>query len=275
MVEGKKLPPQVAQRQAAREAARLEAERLKAAQAAKERRGRLIGVGIGAAVVVAAIVVVVLVLQSTQGSGAATRPLGANDAGAIVLGQDLKPGGEPAGGAVVVRLYSDYLCPNCAQVERRLAASLEELAAAGEIKLEIQAVDFLARLSSGTEYPKRAANAAATVANYAPEQFLAFHAKLYEADIQPGENTEGLTDERLAEVAQEVGVPAEVTDRFTANEFAEWVEYATSTAISDGVGGTPSIRMGPSDSKLTAVKDPYSLNPEQAIARVRDGQSPD
>jgi protein-disulfide isomerase len=229
-------------------------------------------------VVVAAAIVVILVAQSTKQSVAAAKePLGASDAGAIVIGQDLQPGGEPASGdgVVVVRLYSDYLCPNCAQVERRLAANLKARAAAGEIKLEIQAVDFLARFSNDTEYPKRAANAAATVANYAPEQFLAFHSKLYEDGIQPEEYTDGLTDERLAEVAQEVGVPKEVTDKFAAMEFEDWVRYATDQAVASGVGGTPSIKMGRSDSKLELVKDPYTLNPDLAIPRINDGKSPD
>ncbi|MDR2347159.1 MAG: DsbA family protein [Bifidobacteriaceae bacterium] len=277
MAQGKKQARADAQR-AAREAARQEVERLKAAQAAKERRTRIIGVAIGLVIVIAAAVVVILVQQSTSGSGSTgPRPLGANDAGAIVLGQDLQPGGAPAAGgdAVVIRIYADYLCPNCAEVERRLSASLENLASAGEITLEIQAVDFLARLSNGTEYPRRAANVAATIANYSPEHFLAFHSKLYEEGVQPDEGSDGLTDQRLVELAQEVGVPASVTDRFAASEFAEWVEYATAQAVADGVGGTPGIKMGASDSKLTLVNNPYTLNPDTAIARIRDGQSPD
>ncbi|MDR3360940.1 MAG: thioredoxin domain-containing protein [Bifidobacteriaceae bacterium] len=271
-------PPKVQARQQSRQAALAEAERLKAQQAAKDRRRKLIGVGIGLGVIVAAVVVVILVLQATGGKDYSTleRPSGANEAGSVVIGQDLKPGGEPASGddVVVMRIYSDYMCPGCAGVERRLGTRLEELAESGDIKLEIQPVSFLDRLSQGTEYSTRAANAAATVARYAPDQFLAFHSKLFEKDVQPAENSEGLTDEKLAELAQGLGVPQDVTERFAAREFADWVDYSTTQAQNQPVKTTPSIWVGSSDSDLELLKDPGSFDIDQMLAKVRDGKDP-
>ncbi|MDR1118504.1 MAG: thioredoxin domain-containing protein [Bifidobacteriaceae bacterium] len=278
MAQSKKKPAKARAREEMRQAARQEAERLKAEQAAKARRRTIIWTSIGLAVAVVAAVVVILALQSTnqQSYGSVAKPLGAEDSGSIAVGQDLKPGGAPASGSdvVVVRVYSDYMCPGCASVERRLGGKLEDLAAAGEIKLELQSVSFLDRLSQGTEYSTRAANASATIAALAPEQYLAFHSKLYETEIQPAENSEGLSDERLIELAQEVGVPEDVTSQFADRKYADWVEYATSKAQAQPVETTPSIWIGPSDSRLTLIANPGTVDLDEAVAKVRAGEDP-
>ncbi|MDR2566442.1 MAG: DsbA family protein [Bifidobacteriaceae bacterium] len=271
---------QAAQRNRDAARARAEAERLKAAQAAKERRTKLIAIIAGVVVVMVVAVAVVLVLRQASKSSfdeIGARPPGAIEAGSIVIGQDLVPGGQPAEGkeVVVVRIYSDYICPACGSLERRLSGKLEELAASGKIKLEVQPVVFLDYQSQGSEYSTRATNAAMTVAKYAPESFLAFHAKLFETGTQPSEGTEGLTDEQLVEVAQGVGVPEDVTAKFADREFAAWLEYTTQQAVSDGVGGTPSMWIGKSDGKLTQVKNANAVNLDDAIARVLAGDSPD
>ncbi|MDR2379209.1 MAG: thioredoxin domain-containing protein [Bifidobacteriaceae bacterium] len=258
--------------------ARAEAERLKAVQAAKERRTKLIAVGAGLVVVVAIVVAVVLVLREATKSNfdEIARPLGANEAGALVIGQDLVVGGAPAegDGVVVLRVYSDYMCPGCGAVERRLSAKFDELAASGKIKLEIQPVAFLDRFSLGTLYSTRATRAAMTVAQHAPDKFLAFHAKLFASDVQPAENSEGLTDERLVELAQEVGVGEDVTAKFADNEFAEWVDYATDQAQAQPVETTPSLWIGASDSDLTLIENPGAVNLDDAVAAVLAGQDP-
>ncbi|MDR2381448.1 MAG: thioredoxin domain-containing protein [Bifidobacteriaceae bacterium] len=275
MAKAKRKPPQVVAREQARQAARLEAERLKAAQAAKDRRRKLIGLGIGVVLLVAIVVVVILVLQETkQSTEDVIRPTGGNDAGAIVIGQDLAAGGEPASGedVVTVRIFSDYMCPYCGQAERRLKARLEELATAGEIRLELQVLPRLDSLSLGTEYSTRAANAAATVANYAPAQYLAFHSKLFESGIQPAEGSEGLSDEELIALAQEVGVPEDVTARFAAAEFEPWVSYANTEAYNQGVSSTPAMLIGLKESDLAAVSNPVQVDIDDAIAKVRAGE---
>jgi protein-disulfide isomerase len=63
----------------------------------------------------------------------------------------------------------------------------------------VHSVSILDRLSDGSEYSTRAASASAWVADRAPEQFSAFHESLF-AD-QPEENTPGLSDEQIAQVA--------------------------------------------------------------------------
>ena len=91
------------------------------------------------------------------------------------------------------------------------------------------------------------------MADEAPEQFLDFNAALFAN--QPAENTEGLSDEEIAQVARDAGVPDEVVSRFTAADgeeewrvFAPYVasltnEASTTLASAGGSGEftTPAI----------------------------------
>jgi protein-disulfide isomerase len=270
---------QTSAQSAAREAALLEAQRVKAAREAKERRTKTMMIAGGALIAVAMIVIVVLVLQTTARkdySELAIRPLGSTKAGVIVIGQDSLPGGEAPTGdqVVVVRVYSDYMCPGCGSAERRLGDKLESLVASGDIKLELATIATLDSYSLGTRYSSRAADAASVVANYAPEYFLPFHRTLFLETVQPAQNSEGLTDDELRTIAETLGVPADVTARFGQDEFADWISYITEKARTQPVKTTPSIWLGTSDSDLTLIESPGSFNLDDAIARVRAGQDP-
>ncbi len=64
----------------------------------------------------------------------------------------------------------------------------------GGATVEIHPISFLDNQSLGNKYSSRAANAAACVANYSPNQYWDFNRALFEN--QPAEGTEGLSDER-------------------------------------------------------------------------------
>jgi protein-disulfide isomerase len=217
------------------------------AQAAAERRGRirrrLFAVG-GVVILglVAAIVVSAVRAADDAGEGPAAAaasagpvvvPSSGTAAGAIVTGQANAP--------VTVVVYLDYLCPYCGRFEKANSAELERLIAAGTMRLELHPLAFLDRLSAGTRYSTRSANAIATVADAAPGRVLAFNRALYEQ--QPAEGGPGLTDDELAAVAASVGVDAAVTARFRHATFESWVTAATAAAVDDGVSGTPTVRI--------------------------------
>jgi protein-disulfide isomerase len=166
-------------------------------------------------------------------SGPVVVPSSGTAAGAIVVG--------PANAPVTVAVYLDYLCPYCGRFEKANAAELERLIAAGTMRLELHPLAFLDRLSAGTRYSTRSANAMATVADSAPERVLAFNRALYER--QPAENGPGLTDDGIAALAAGVGVDSAVTDRFRHGTFEPWVTTATATAVDNGVSGTPTVRI--------------------------------
>src|SRR3954462_390182 len=75
--------------------------------------------------------------------------------------------------------------------------------------------------------PARAANAPAAVANYAPDQFYAFHSLLY--GHQPAEGSTGLTDDQLISYAKQAKVTNidAITNAIRNKSFSSWVKDST------------------------------------------------
>jgi len=121
--------------------------------------------------------------------------------------------GTAGDGDTTVSLYFDLQCPICAQFEAINGEDMAALAAEDGITVKYFPVSFLDSASNGTYYSSRASNAASIVADKDPEHFTAFLTALY-AD-QPEENSDGLPDEKIAEIATTVGVPTAVSDTFT------------------------------------------------------------
>jgi protein-disulfide isomerase len=212
----------------------------------------------GSALVVAAVVVVaVLVLSSVfgalersstsdqGGSGGSSSSTGAPsgaDGDGIVLGA-------AKDGAVRVVTYIDYLCPYCGEFEATNADQLSEWVKSGDVVLEVHPVSILDRLSLGTRYSTRAANAAACVADTSPGSFEAFSALLFAN--QPAENTEGLSDADLLDLASEADVAdmSSVGECIESEQFSGWVAEATDRALAgplpdsdvDALTGTPTV----------------------------------
>ncbi|MCA0295403.1 MAG: DsbA family protein [Actinobacteria bacterium] len=166
-------------------------------------------------------------------SDSLTVPAGATSGGAVVVGQASAP--------VTVSVYADFMCPWCGRFERANGDALASAVEAGTAKLEIHPMAFLDEMSAGTRYSSRAANAFVTLANDDPAVAFRFHRLLYAN--QPAENSAGLSDARLAELAQEAGATPAMTDRFAAQTYAGWVEDATQQAWDDGVTGTPTVKI--------------------------------
>jgi protein-disulfide isomerase len=154
-----------------------------------------------------------------------------------------RSGSIPVGtGPVRVVVYFDYLCPACGAFEDANGSDLERLLETDDITVELRPIAFLDHLSDNTRYSTRSANALATVVDGAPEQVWAFHRALFAH--QPAEGSEGLTDDELAAIAVEAGVPASVAARFEQARFEAWTAERTDRAFADGVQGTPTILVG-------------------------------
>jgi protein-disulfide isomerase len=170
-----------------------------------------------------------------------TVPTVVDASGGILVNVDGTVGGTPPPGAVRVDVYLDLLCPICRQFEAINRDTLATMRADGTVAVYYHPVSILNRYSSGTEYPTRAASALTTVAEYDPAHFEAFFVALF--DNQPAENTAGLSDVEIAQVAQDVGVPLDVTATFAQGHFEQWVTEATDAAIEGGLQWTPTIRV--------------------------------
>ncbi len=218
-------------------------ERRQAQQAAVVRRSRRrrILVSVGALVIAGLMAAITLAVVQAAGhertlpdaSGAVVAPQHLTHTGAISVGRADAP--------VTVEIYYDYMCPACGAFEKANGGELDQLVADGVARIELRPIAFLDEQSSGTEYSTRSANAFAAVADAAPDRVWDFHTALYEQ--QPAEGSEGLSDEQIAKIASDAGVPADVVDGFTDDTFRPWVASVTREAFDSGVQGTPTVKI--------------------------------
>jgi protein-disulfide isomerase len=214
-----------------REVAREKARAMREAAEAKERRQKRLLVVVAVVAVLAVIVGVGAIVQSSRSNVSKTAATPSNfvDNG-IVTGDANAP--------AKVSVYLDYQCPACAAFEHQNGAWLEGLRDEGKIALEFKPIAILDRFSS-TKYSTRSANAAACVADTAPDAFTKFNDALFVA--QPAEGGDGLPDSELVSIAKQAGAPDTVEKCITDGQFEKWVATATDQSSKDGVQGTPTV----------------------------------
>ncbi|MBN9605147.1 MAG: thioredoxin domain-containing protein [Actinomycetales bacterium] len=233
----------------ARERARELATQLREDRRKRDRRRDTIirGSVLGGTVALLGVVALVLV---TTASGPARGPANMISDG-IKIGQDfvavrtaaLQPKQEPvasgqnASGVLDIRLYVDYLCPNCATFESENGDQLRRWVESGAATVEIHPIAVLSAKSAGTQYSLRAANAAACVADASPDSFFAFHTALFAE--QPDEGTPGLSDDELLSLAVRSGADdtADLSECVHSLRFRSWVQAATSRALTGPLPG--------------------------------------
>ena len=245
-----------------REAAREKAKVLRDQQRKKEKRGKVFLQGgvILASLAILAVVALVLI-NSVKAPGSGPRNMLSDG---ILIGEGftatptaaLKPGADPvpnvrdeSSDVIHIQMYVDYFCPVCGQFEKANGDQLTTWLETGAATVEIFPMAILDRSSQGTKYATRAANAAACVANYSPDQYYDFHNILFAN--QPEENTPGLTDEQLVDLTTEAKVssPKLVADCIADQKFKTWVADARTRAQNgpipnsnvDKVTGTPTV----------------------------------
>jgi protein-disulfide isomerase len=226
------------------------------------RKGTGVRVAWWAAVGVIAVLLVAIAAVASRsgaddaaggGAGAGVAPANTAASGWVGLGD----------GPVTVGIYFDYLCPACGAFEEANGADLDRMLKAGEISVELRPMSFLDRLSAGTAYSTRAANALATVVDADLDSAWEFHRALYRH--QPAEGEPGLTDEEIAAIAVQAGASSAVADRLTEGRFEDWVASRTEQAFAEGVEGTPTITI---DGEVF-TGDPYATGSvAAAVARA-------
>lgn len=249
----------------AREKARL----IREAQIKKDKRNKLlIGWGIVVAVVailaIVALVVTTSIRENTPVADQGPVPASANVNGGVTLlaNTEVKktdaatvdiaslpakpdtlpspvvaPGAEAeAGQPVKVIAYIDFICPVCLRFENTYNEALTTLRNEGKITMEYRPLGFLDRQSS-TNYSSRAANAAACVADKAPDKYAEYVNVLFAN--QPAEGGAGLSDDKLKSLASDVG--ADITSCVDDKTFRPYVKYSTELASRTGITGTPTV----------------------------------
>jgi protein-disulfide isomerase len=259
-------------REAARERAR-ELRELHKKQDRNRRRIVTLSVVGGVLVVVVAIALVIVNFAQPGGRG----PLNMLSDG-IKIGTGFKavqtPGipvnSKPVPSAtnspevIDIKLYIDYLCPDCGTFENKNDAQLRAWVESGAATIEIHPIAVLTTKSAGTQYSLRAANAAACVAEFAPNHFFNFNEALF-VD-QPKEGSAGLTDQQIEARATRAGVTdmLQVSRCIQDSRFRSWVQAATTRALNGPIPGadvkdiavTPTIIVNGRQFKYTTAFDP-------------------
>lgn len=230
-----------------REAARAQAKAQREARAKKEKKNKwVLQGGIVLAVLAVAAIVAVPITQAANNSKGFVRPANMATDGIVLAGANMngltsEAGADgtaplpttdaPVKGAVNIVLYEDYLCPACKAFDDANSATLETLVKSGAATLNIHPIGMLWQKSAGTEYSRRAANAAACVANFSPNTFWKVN-QLFYAN-QPAEGTAGLTDAQIKEIVASTNPDnaGEVANCISGKTFMPWVKAATETAL--------------------------------------------
>ncbi len=233
-----------------REAAREKARILREEHRKRDRRRRVFLQG-GIALFVVAVIAVVVILVTSGIRPPSPGPLNMQSDG-IKIGTGYKAVSTPAlrpeqapipsktnaKDVIAIQIYLDYQCPICGAFEKANADQISTWVNTGAATLEIHPISILDRVSLGTKYSTRAANAAACMANYSPNTYFAFSALLF--SHQPAENTEGLTDGQILALAEKAK-PAKVSsiESCVKNQtFKSWVNAATTRATTGPILGT-------------------------------------
>lgn len=259
-----------------REGARERARELRDLHRKQDRRRRWVlrgSITSGIAIILVAVALIILgfVTPTTRGplnmlsdgikigEGFKAVPTAAIPANSKPIASETNP---PA--VIDIKLYVDYLCPNCGTFERKNSAQLQAWIKSGAATVEIHPIAILTTKSAGTQYSLRAANAAGCVAEFSPNAFFDFNDAMF-VD-QPKEGSAGLSDAQIIARASKAGVSdlTHVSKCINDRRFRSWVQSATTRALNGpipnsdltSVSGTPTIVVNGSQFKYTTGFEP-------------------
>ena len=235
-------------REQAREQARLARE----AEKKREKRNRLFLQGSIALVIIAVLGVVALVLSQSM-KPAGPGPLNMISGG-VTFSKDLEvvktkalqdgetrkaPEQDWTKSPVDITIYVDYMCPACGNFEQQNGDMLEQYVGSGDVNLTVFPLNFLDGQSLGTKYSTRAANAFSCVVEEQPKNAFAYHNRLLSKEVQPAEQTTGLTDDQLVENAVAAGAKGttELKQCIKDQRFAPFINANWKSASETGLLG--------------------------------------
>jgi protein-disulfide isomerase len=241
-----------------REAAREKAKMLREQNQKKEKRSKLalqLGVAAAALAIIGGVAGAIWYESANRVAAPVVEDAPANlsKEGGLKIGVGLQaftadktPTADAAGSVPEIIMYVDYQCPVCQGFDVPNSAQMRSWVDTGAATLEIRPISFLDRASLN-EYSSRAANAAACVANFAPDSYFDFHHLLMQE--QPAEGTEGHDDNALYAFAEEAGASSqEIKGCIQNKSFGDWVEQNTERVLTSPAGdvniqvsGTPTV----------------------------------
>lgn len=156
------------------------------------------------------------------------------DRGGILVGTDMKVG-ESIPDVPVIRIYSDYLCPHCADFSKLHDEDLASLVSDGKATLEFINIAFL------HEYSLRAAAMSLAASIHMPDQWWDFHTSLF-ANQPTGEDANSQpTLSHLNGIAERAGIDSVTRESFASSDYLTPVMTITKFANNEGITSTPSV----------------------------------
>ncbi len=224
---------------------------------AQQRRALIVWIVIGVAVVALFAVLITYIVRQgdvdkVSGEGQLV-PAVATENGGLGIGASGVVGEDLDSSRVRLDIYFDFMCPICGQFEQFRGPEVDALREAGTADVYYHPISILDRYSQGTSYSTRAASAGVLVAQEAPDTFLAFTKAMF--INAPEENSRGLTNAEIQDIATAAGVPADVVAKIPDMAYTSWVRNATEISSVDGVQGTPTVALN------GVIQDP-NTNPE-------------
>lgn len=223
-------------------AAREQAAAVRAAQLKKDKRNRMIAIGVLVLAVLALGLAIFFINKQGEAKPLAdtAAPATATENGGFAFGKDRVAGTDNGSDAVELSVYLDFQCSFCAAFEIANSDSINEMLEAEDITLVLHPVSIL-----GTSFSQDTAGATAYLAEKAPEHVLDFVNAVFLTN--PSENG-APSNEQLEGLAVAAGVDEGVAKKMFNGDWKKWVAAATDHAIndeslhnSDGNFGTPTI----------------------------------
>lgn len=229
-----------------RAAARERARQMHEARLRREKRNRALTIGgIVLASVAVVVVVVLIIVNSVRPPSPGPQNMAADG---IVIGEGLvaeRNDAIPVEGdstpteqredILQIVIYQDYMCPHCGAFEQTNGETIRALVEEGRATVEYHPLSFLDRSSVGSRYSTRAANAAACVAEHAPDSFFDWNTLMFVN--QPEGQTQGLSDDEMLDLMAQAGadVTSELSQCVNSLQFEGWVGDAVQRAYDSPV----------------------------------------
>jgi protein-disulfide isomerase len=220
------------------------------------RRTNWFAIWVSVAVVVVLVAVTGLVIWMNAMASANNDPGAVGTATPTSENVDSQTGAITFGsGTNKIDTYIDFMCPYCNQFEQSEGETIKGLVDAGTATLNVHPVTILDKSSQGTRYSSRAASAMYAVAIADPKNAYAFLEAMYAN--QPQENTTGLTNKQIIDIATKAGVTMtdDLKNAITSNKY---MQYASEQELPSGATGTPTLMV---NDKLINV----TMNPQTDI----------
>lgn len=244
----------------------------------QDRRAKIQAAGNGSSgranpIIVAGVVVVLIIALVVGGViWSATRGTEGGDATpqGVTDGEPYNPypDVELVEGAPTVDVYEDFRCPVCKTFEEAFGETIDELAADGQIRLNVHLKTVIDSITGG-ESSAIAGSSAMCAADQGA--WSEYHSELFAR--QPAEETsDGFPESTYPEAAEAAGLSGEELEEFTTcteeNRYLEYVRSVEEASSEAGFTGTPALVVDGTEVSWGSFADGSGQPDPDALAEV-------